>query len=81
MEESYEDREWVVKSPHASMAIQKPMELLEKEILSLLQKEGRLRLSQIWTRCSCHLWEVSFALKRLKENGLVEESATFEHLD
>jgi len=72
--ESFEDKEWVVKGPHASMVIKHPVESLEGEILLLLRVHGRIRLSQIWLRCKCHLWEVSLALKRLKERGLVEES-------
>ena len=74
MSESYEDREWVVKGPHASMVIEHPIELLETEILSVLRIGGEMSLSQIWLRCDCHLWEVSLALKRLKEKGLVEEN-------
>jgi DNA-binding Lrp family transcriptional regulator len=74
MGELHQDVEWVVKGPHASMVIKCPIELLEKEILSLLEVHGGMRLSQIWLRCSCHLWEVSLALERLKEKGLLEES-------
>ena len=74
MIDSYEDKEWVVKGPHASMVIKQPIESLEMEILSLLRVHRRIRLSQIWLKCNCHLWEVSLALKRLKEKGLVEES-------
>ncbi|WP_455367830.1 hypothetical protein [[Eubacterium] cellulosolvens] len=73
MTDSYEDKEWVVKGPHASMVITHPIEPLENEILSLLKIYGRIRLSQIWVHCKCHLWEVSLVLKRLKEKGLVEE--------
>jgi DNA-binding MarR family transcriptional regulator len=72
--ESDQDTEWVVKGPHTSMMIKRPIELLEKEILSLLEVHGEMRLSQIWLRCSCHLSEVSLALERLKEKGLMEES-------
>jgi hypothetical protein len=74
MAESHQHSEWVVKGPHASMVIRRPIELLDKEILSLLNVHGGMRLSQIWLRCSCHLWEVSLALERLKDKGLVEES-------
>ena len=74
MGESHEDREWVIKGPHASMVIKHPIELLEKEILSLMKANGKMKLSQIWLRCNCHLWEVSLALERLKDKGLVEES-------
>ena len=74
MGEFHEDREWVIKGPHASMVIKHPMELLEKEILSLMRANGEMKLSQIWLRCNCHLWEVSSALERLKDKGLVEES-------
>jgi hypothetical protein len=74
MAESHQDSEWVVKGPHASMVIRRPIEPLDKEILSLLNVHGGMRLSQIWLRCSCHLWEVSLALERLKDKGLVEES-------
>ena len=73
MGESHEGREWVVKGPHASMVIKHPIELLERDILSLLSIYGGMRLSQIWLRCSCHLWEASLALERLKEKGFVEE--------
>ncbi|MEM3607670.1 MAG: Lrp/AsnC family transcriptional regulator [Candidatus Bathyarchaeia archaeon] len=73
MGESYEDKEWVVKGPHASMVITHPIEDLEGKILSLLEAHGRLRLSQIWRMLNCHLWEASFALKRLKDKGLVNE--------
>jgi DNA-binding Lrp family transcriptional regulator len=75
MRESYEDREWVVKGPHASMAVARSIEDLEREILSLLEAHGRMRLSQIWRVLNCHLWEVSLALKRLKDKGLAEEEA------
>ena len=74
MGDSYEDSEWVVKGPHASMVIKHPIELLEREVLSLLRGRGEMRLSQIWLRCNCHLWEVSLALKRLKDKELVDES-------
>lgn len=73
MSESY-DREWVVKGPHASMIIKHPIEQLEREILSLLRGRGGMRLSQLWLRCNCHLWEVSFALERLKDEGFVDEN-------
>jgi hypothetical protein len=75
MSDSYDDKEWVVKGPHSSMAIKHPIELIEKEILSLFRIHGEMRLSEIWLRCNCHLWEVSLALKRLKDKGLLEESA------
>ena len=71
MTESYEDKEWVVKGTHASLIIKHPIESLEKEILSILRVHGQIRLSQIWLKCHCHLWEVSLALKRLKEKGLI----------
>jgi hypothetical protein len=74
MGEDRQDAEWVVKGPHASMVIKRPIDVLEKEILSLLSARRGMRLSQIWLNCSCHLWEVSLALERLKEKGLVEES-------
>ncbi|MGC8849657.1 MAG: MarR family transcriptional regulator [Candidatus Bathyarchaeia archaeon] len=71
---SYEDEEWVVKGPHASMTITHPIEDLEREILLLLKAHGGMRLSKIWRTLNCHLWEVSLALKRLKEKGLVDEA-------
>ena len=74
MERSYEDEEWIVKGPHASMAITHSIEHLEDRILSLLQAHREMRLSQIWRMLNCHLWEVSLALKRLKDKGLVRES-------
>ena len=63
----------MVKGPHASMVTKRPIELLEREILSLLRVHIRMRLSQIWLRCSRHLWEVSSGQVRLNDKGLVEE--------
>jgi hypothetical protein len=77
MGESSDGKEWVVKGPHTSMVIKRPIEVLETEILSLLSVHGDMRLSQIWLRCSCHLWEISLALERLKEKGSVEESSSY----
>jgi hypothetical protein len=74
MGESREGREWVVKGPHASMLIKHLIELLEREIISLLSVRGGMWLSKIWLRCSCHLWEASLALERLNEKGFVEGS-------
>jgi len=71
--ESY-SREWVIKGPHSSMVMKHPIEQLESEILSLLRGRGGMRLSQIWLRCNCHLWEISLALERLKSKGFIEET-------
>jgi hypothetical protein len=57
------------------MVIKHPIELLETEILSFLRVGTAMRLSQIWLRCNCHLWEISLALERLKEKGIVDESS------
>ena len=73
MEESYDDKEWVVKGPHAYLERRSDLGDLEKLVLDLLGKYGKLRLSEIWKQADCHLWEISLALNRLKKEGLVEE--------
>lgn len=75
LEESYEDREWVVKGPHISLERRRDLGDIKKLVLDLLGKRGRLRLSELWRQADCHLWEISLVLKRLKEEGLVKETA------
>jgi hypothetical protein len=72
--ESYEDTEWVVKGPHISLERRRDLGDIEKLVLDLLEKYGRLRLSELWRQADCHLWEISLVLKKLKEEGLVEET-------
>jgi hypothetical protein len=73
MEEFYDNNEWVVKGPHFYLERKRDLGDIEKLVLDLLGKHGRLRLSELWKQADCHLWEISLVLKRLKENGLVEE--------
>jgi hypothetical protein len=71
-----EDEEGVVKGPHHYLIKRYPLEKLEGEVYELLRKGGPMPLSAIWRRFDCHLWEVSEVLRRLREKGLVDESAS-----
>ena len=73
MEESYDDKEWVVKGPHYYLGRRRDLGDIEKLVLDLLGKHGSLRLSELWRQADCHLWEISQALGRLKKERLVEE--------
>ncbi len=68
-----EDDDGVIKTPHASLVNHCALDKLEKDVYDLLSKEGELPLSMIWKKFECHLWEMNYVLKRLKEKGLVEE--------
>ena len=68
------DEDGVIKTAHYSLIRQYPLDKLEGEVLELLRSEGTLPLSKIWKRFDCHLWELNYVLKRLKEKGLVEEA-------
>jgi DNA-binding Lrp family transcriptional regulator len=70
---SLEDEEWVVKGPHHYLIRRYPLDNLESEVYRILREKGPMPLSAIWRRLDCHLWEVTAALRRLKEKGLVEE--------
>jgi len=70
---SLEDEEWVVKGPHHYLIRRHPLDNLESEVYRILREKGPMPLSAIWRRLDCHLWEVTAALRRLKEKGLVEE--------
>ena len=67
------DEDGVIKGFHASLVRHYPLEKLEREIYKILSEDGELSLSGIWKRFDCHLWEISYVLKRLKEKGLIEE--------
>lgn len=67
------DEDGVVKTAHYSLIRRYPLDKLEKEVLEFLVREGTLPLSKIWKNFDCHLWELNYVLKRLKERGLVEE--------
>ena len=70
-----QDDEGVIKGAHYHLLEQHDLDRLEKEVYELLKDRGPLPLSTIWRSCDCHLWEVSAALRRLKDKGLVEESS------
>jgi predicted DNA-binding transcriptional regulator len=70
-----EDEEGVIKGPHYYLLKRYPLEKLEKEVYALLMEKDSMPLSAIWRNFDCHLWEVCAVLKRLKEKGLLEESA------
>ena len=69
----FEDEENVIKGAHYYLFKRCSLEKLEVEILKLLREKRSLPLSAIWRRFDCHLWEISAALRRLKNKGLVEE--------
>ena len=71
--EIIEDEDGVIKAPHASLVKRYPLDKLEREVYEVLKEEGELPLSRIWKRFECHLWEMNYVLKRLKERGLIEE--------
>jgi len=73
MEESYDDKEWAVNGPHVFLERRRDLGDIEKPVLNPLRKRGTLRLSEIWRQADCHLWEISLVLKKLKQEGLVEE--------
>jgi len=67
------DEDGIIKTAHYSLIRQYPLDKLEREVLELLMSKGTLPLSKIWKNFDCHLWELNYVLKRLKERGLVEE--------
>jgi DNA-binding Lrp family transcriptional regulator len=73
MEELPEEFNTVVVGPHRTLENRRKVEELEKELLQKIRKEGRVNLSKLWNSTDCHLWEISYALRRLKEKGLIEE--------
>ncbi len=68
-----EDDGGVIITPHASLVNHCALDKLERDVYDVLAQEGGLPLSAIWKRFGCHLWEVNYVLKRLKEKGLLEE--------
>ncbi len=63
----------IVVGPHRTLENRRNVEELEKELLQKIKKEGKVNLSKLWRSTDCHLWEISYALRRLKEKGLIEE--------
>ncbi len=68
-----EDDDGVIKTPHASLVNHCSLDKLEKDVYEFLGKDGELPLSTIWKKFGCHLWEINYVLKKLKEKGLIEE--------
>lgn len=68
-----EDEEGVIKGPHYYLIKRRPLDDLEREIYILLAEKGPMPLSALWRELNCHLWELTAALKRLKDKGLLEE--------
>lgn len=68
-----EDEEGVIKGPHHYLIKRRPLDDLEGEIYILLAEKGPMPLSALWRKLNCHLWELTAALKRLKDKGLLEE--------
>lgn len=73
-----EDEEGVIKGPHYYIIKRRPLDELEREIYILLLEKGPMPLSALWRRLNCHLWELTAALKRLKDKGLLEERDVIE---
>lgn len=73
---SISDEEGVVIGAHEALVIQYSLERLEEEVYRFLKDRGNLPISALWRRFNCHLWELSYVLKRLKEKGLVQEFET-----
>jgi len=71
--EIFEDVEGVIIGAHASLDRRWPLDDLEEKVYEVLVKEKRVRLSQLWRRFDCHLWELVAVLNRLKKKGLVVE--------
>jgi len=71
-----EDEEGVIKGHHHYLLRRYPLEKLEREVYELLKQRGPMPLSTIWRSFDCHLWEVCAVLKRLREKGLIDESAS-----
>lgn len=67
------DEDGVIKGFHAYLTKRCPLDKLEREVYEVLRKEGGQPLSRLWRKFDCHLWEISYVLRRLKEKGLIEE--------
>ena len=67
------DEDGAIKTAHYSLIRRYPLDKLEREVLELLTRKRILPLSKIWKNFDCHLWELNYVLKRLKEKGLSEE--------
>jgi len=72
-EEFPEEFSKIVLGAHKSLSRRRNVEELEKELIEKIRVEGEVRLSKLWLTSDCHLWEIVYALNRLKEKGLVEE--------
>jgi DNA-binding Lrp family transcriptional regulator len=75
-----EDDEGVIKGPHYYLIKHRPLDDLEREVYNLLVERGPMPLSAIWRKLNCHLWELTAALKRLRDKGLVEEIDVVENI-
>ena len=73
MNEFPEEFSSVVVGPHHTLVKRRKIEELEEELLERIKAEGKVNLSKLWLSTDCHLWEISYALRRLKEKGLIEE--------
>jgi hypothetical protein len=72
-EEFPEEFSKIVLGAHKSLSRRRNIEEVEKELIEKISVEGEVRLSKLWLTSDCHLWEIVYALNRLKEKGLVEE--------
>jgi len=73
MEELPEEYDRIVVGPHLGLVKRKKIEELEEELLQKIRASGEASLSKLWLTSNCHLWEIAYALRRLKEKGLIEE--------
>ena len=73
MDEFPEEFSSIVVGPHYTLVKRRKIEELERELLEKIEAEGKVNLSKLWLSTDCHLWEISYALRMLKEKGLVVE--------
>jgi hypothetical protein len=73
MEEFPEEFSEVVLGPHSSLTERRRSEELENELLNKIRAEGEVNLSKLWLSSHCHLWEITHALRMLKDKGLIKE--------
>ena len=68
------DVEGVIIVPHYYLYNVKSPDEIDRTVLNLLKKRGKMTTSQLWKELNCHLWEISSSLLRLKESGFLKES-------
>ncbi|MEM3404107.1 MAG: hypothetical protein QXJ17_06210 [Nitrososphaeria archaeon] len=73
MEGLPEEYDRIVVGPHLGLVKRRKIEELEEELLQKIKTLGEVGLSKLWLTSNCHLWEIAYALRRLKEKGLVKE--------